>query len=97
MSGSIDTLIGLFAFWMAACCYCGLYGRFVGFLAVLFAGLMANMFWMVFGLKADAFGLMAINVQGAGILCALCAYLLGCFAGRIRRAWNESAITDPEV
>lgn len=97
MNVAVGTLAGLLAFWMAACCFCGLHRRFVAFLAILFVGLAANMCWMVFGLQARPFEVDALIAQGSVVLYAFCAFGAGWFAGRIRRAWQESSVERTEV
>lgn len=90
MISSMATLIIALCLWMAACAWFGFQRRYVGFLAVLLGGLALNMVWMVFGLNAHPFELSAIIAQMAAVLYALCAFGVGWFAGRIRRAWRES-------
>lgn len=92
MSGTFGTIIGLLAFWMAACCFCGLKKRFVAFLAVVLTGLAANMAWMVFGLNAKPFESNALIAQAAAVMYALCAFGLGLFLARVQRLWGESRV-----
>ncbi|MCX7559351.1 hypothetical protein OS190_07190 [Sulfitobacter sp. F26204] len=96
MNGMIGTIVGLFAFWMAACCFCGFKKRFVAFLAVGFTGLAANMAWMVFGLKADPLEDNLLIAQTAAAIYALSAFGIGLFLARVRRLWSESRITSKD-
>lgn len=97
MSGTVGTIVGLLAFWMAACCFCGLKGRGIGFLAVLFTGLAANMIWMVFGLQARPFETNALIAQASATLYALCAFAVGLFLRRFLQAWEDSRVTKHDV
>ena len=97
MTGTVGTILGLLAFWMAACCFCGLKGRFIAFLAVLFIGLATNMVWMVFGLQARPFETDALIAQGSATLFALCAFAIGLFLRRFLRAWTDSHVPRRDV
>jgi len=92
MNMTLILLVTILLLWMAACTLCGYRGRFVGFLGVLLAGLTLNMAWMVYGLQAHPFEMNALIAQGAASLYAVCAFGMGWFAARIRRAWQDSRI-----
>ncbi|NNK15991.1 MAG: hypothetical protein HKP51_03695 [Sulfitobacter sp.] len=92
MNITLILLVTTLLLWMAACAICGYRGRFVGFLGVLLAGLTLNMVWMVYGLQAHPLETNALIAQGAASLYAVCAFSIGWFAARIRRAWRDSRI-----
>lgn len=92
MNSLLGTLVGLLALWMAACCFCGYKRRLIAFLAVMMAGLAANLCWMVFGLDARLSEVNVLIAQASAVLYAVGAFGIGLFASRIRRIWLESRV-----
>lgn len=88
----VAALISVLSVWLLACAACGFHQRLVGFVAVVCAGLALNACWMVFGLAAHPFERNALIAQGSACLYAFCAFGVGWFMGRVRRAWNDSRI-----
>lgn len=94
MSGLLIPLAALMLIWMGFCAWVGFQGRYFRFAAILLCGLALNMLWIVFGLRAQPFEANAVMAQAAAAIYALCAFGMGVFAGRIRRAWRESRVED---
>lgn len=92
MTPLIATLIAVLAIWLLACAWCGYRQRLIGFVAVVCAGFALNACWMVFGLNARPFEPNALIAQASAGLYAFCAFGLGWFTGRIRRAWRDSRV-----
>ena len=90
MISYLAPVIGVLCLWMIACAWCGYQRRYVGFLAVLLGGLALNALGMAYLLNAQPFEANALMAQTAAVLYAFCAFGVGWFAGRIRRAWRES-------
>ncbi|KIN64595.1 hypothetical protein Z946_3487 [Sulfitobacter noctilucicola] len=97
MTVTVGTLVGLLAFWMAACCFCGLKGRYVWFAAVLLFGLTLNLIWMMVGLDASIREIHVLVAQISATMYAVIAFVIGRFLGRIRRAWAESAVDEAGI
>lgn len=92
MISTLAPLIAALCLWMAVCAWCGYRRRFIAFLAFLLGGLALNMLWMTLALHAHPFELNALVAQSAATLYALCAFGIGWFGGRIRRAWQDSRV-----
>lgn len=97
MSLSFDTFSGLALFWLALCCFCGIRRRFDLFLAVSFLGLSATSIWLSWALKVAPLNPNALLVLVAGAVCAVTAYIMGRFMGRIQEAWRDSRVDDSVV
>ena len=87
------TLVAILAIWMFVCIWCGMKQRHRSFLVVLIVGLGMNLAWMMIGLDARATEPHALVAQAAITLYGLSAFGLGWLAGRVRRAWRESAVS----
>lgn len=97
MSLSFDTFIGLMILWLSLCCLCGLRRRLVLFLALVFFGVASNSIWLSAVLKVGPVEPLALNAQGAGLACAVMAFVIGLFLSRIQDAWRESRVDDSGV
>ena len=97
MTATEIILVLCLALWMGACAYCGYQRRFLGFLAVLLAGLAVNMAWLMQGLSAHPFDVHALVMDAALTIFAVCAFAAGLYAHRVRRVWQETKVDDPGV
>lgn len=97
MNVTFGTFAGLVCFWLALCCFCGLKGRYLLFLALLFFALAVHSIWLSAALKVPPLDSNALMAQGAGTICAVGAFALGRFMGRIQDAFRESRIEDTGV
>jgi hypothetical protein len=97
VSGTVYVLIAVLVTWMLACAHCGYVRRPGRFVVVLLVGLLLNLGWMVWGLRADPFEVNVMIAQAAALVYGLCAGCIGWFAGRIRRAWLDSRVTETDV
>lgn len=90
-------LVGFLVVFMGTFIHCGFRARYLRFFAVTLSGLALNLCWMVFGLKAHPFEVHVWVAQASATLYAVCAFAVGWFAARIRRAWRDAQISGPTV
>jgi UDP-N-acetylenolpyruvoylglucosamine reductase len=94
VSGTVYVLIAVLVTWMLACAHCGYVRRPGRFVVVLLVGLLLNLGWMVWGLRADPFEVNVMIAQAAALVYGLCAGCIGWFAGRMNAGCYGSYTAD---
>lgn len=92
MNALVWVMLGVLTVWMIGCAYCGYRRRYMGFLVVLVAGVLANIIWMTIGLDARLTEPHVLMALVAGCLYGACAFGVGMLAGRLVRQWRATAV-----